>query len=160
MGEFRVVVDANEYLIHKRSGGKHPVVCPIVIGLGGAWFPHRDWDDHALVMLDWWLQRLAVLRDKCRAVVDLDFMDGPFKVQVERTDVSLLEIRCIERTATGSITRLEGACTLSELESEIVTAARKVLAGVRRASLWNEGCSKLAAFLDRLGDAAEGTDCA
>jgi hypothetical protein len=149
MGAFRVVANANEQAIRDRSRGKHPIVCPIAIKLGEIWFPHECWDDFALVILDWWIQRVVGLCRGDTTSAKLDFMDGPFEIDVQLAGESSLEIRCLERKASGSTVRATGSCSLAEFESEIVTAARNVLAGVQKAGMWNEACTKLQAFLDQ-----------
>ncbi len=149
MGSFRVVVNANEETIRERSRGKHPIVCPIAIKLAETWFPHESWDDFALVILDWWIQRVIGLCRENAPSAKLDFMDGPFEIDVQRSAQSCLELRCLERKASGSTVRARGSCSPAEFENEIVAAARNVLAGVRKAGMWNDACAKLQAFLDQ-----------
>jgi hypothetical protein len=144
--QFRIKVQADADIIRSRSRGKHPIVCPIAICIGSRCFPHPDWDDFALTILDWWLQQVVELQRGNSRVADLQFMDGPVSVRMTPSSASLWKVECL-RQGRETIVEIAGECDPAQIKSEIVAAIRQVLSGVREAGLSSEGCSKLEAAL-------------
>src|SRR5438105_2466489 len=89
---FEIRVQADSEVIHERSHGKHPIVCPIAVKLAGKWFPHESWDDFALVILETWHEELRGLD---QGAAKLHFTDGPWMIRVSVTGTGLWLVEAI-----------------------------------------------------------------
>jgi hypothetical protein len=60
------------------------ITCGIWFEAGGAPFPSEGWNDFVVVILGWWSAELRALpaRGNPRATVRLEFMDGPYEVEI------------------------------------------------------------------------------
>jgi hypothetical protein len=69
-----VVVDLSSFE-QRRSGS---ITGRVYLQFGDRFFPERDWSDFPVVVLEWWLGSID------SAVPVLHFMDGPFRVVLDR----------------------------------------------------------------------------
>ncbi|MFN8040374.1 MAG: hypothetical protein U0Q07_14275 [Acidimicrobiales bacterium] len=79
-GGLAVVVDVAGL---RRSAGRG-ITAAIWLEAGEERFPETGWNDFAVVILGWWLAELRALpaRKSPRATARLEFMDGPFEVEI------------------------------------------------------------------------------
>lgn len=70
-------------------------------------YPHERWSDYCIIVLEWWTVRLKEIMEGVEKV-DLAFMDGPYRISVNRVDLTGVELttRQGELFATISIAEL------------------------------------------------------
>lgn len=79
-------------------------------------FPAANWDDF-LVILAHWKSALKALHNGA-ATAKLGFMDGPFEIQISRTEKTGA-LTLIKRVAEGETVLGNYICCLDRLESEL-----------------------------------------
>jgi|ERR1700683_4787577 hypothetical protein len=145
--KFRIDVQADAAIIRSSSHGRHPIACPITVHIGDRCFPHPDWDDFALTILEWWFQAVAELRGGNTRTANLLFMDGPLMIRLTARSADLWGVECVREGKNSSTVEVFGECDPGQISSEITKALDQVLAGVRQAGLWSDDCSKLEMYL-------------
>lgn len=106
--------------------------------VGGIWlrcdheaFPEEGWSDFPIPILTWWLRELADMEQGQKQEGDLYFMDGPYKIRIERA-ADLAQWRVIGvRRALHTHETDWGTVPQELVKAAIVTAADAVLAVCR-----------------------------
>lgn len=57
-------------------------------------FPEEGWNDFPVVVLRWWIEAVRRILDGGSESEELDFMDGPFVLVVDRSGERDLLVRC------------------------------------------------------------------
>lgn len=81
-------------------------------------FPDVGWSDFVVVILCWWIDRLAALTRGQKTAV-LSFMDGPFEVRASDYDGTTAEIELVRRgtrSTTLAVARINTLTLLSSIE--------------------------------------------
>jgi hypothetical protein len=107
--------------------GREGVVANINILLGNAAFPDAGWSDFPAPILGWWLDALDAMAGD--AVVDLEFMDGPYAVRVSPlSDPG--HVRMLGRNLGGppSVVESRVVASLQQLREAVVDAGWATLA--------------------------------
>jgi hypothetical protein len=88
-------------------------------------FPDDSWNDFVLVILRWWSEAVAALKDRGSDETELAFMDGPFVVRLRRHGDEEYAADFIDRSRN----RVLGHATvqLPDLTQNIVDAAELAL---------------------------------
>ena len=92
------------------------------VAIGERTYPEIGWNDFPVVILGWWCEALARLSSKRDARVELRFMDGPFRLAVERCDSGGDEVRISDERGMTL-----GVATLDALVRATAGAARALL---------------------------------
>lgn len=79
-----------------RRSRRGAITGSVFIRVGALCFPEEGWSDFAVVILGWWVEALRGLEPRHGAVVDLQFMDGPYWVRVAVVGPGVLRAECIE----------------------------------------------------------------
>lgn len=89
------------------SGDCQKRTCPIYWEHNGMVYPHERWSDYCIIVLEWWTVRLKEIMEGVEKV-DLPFMDGPYRISVNRVELTGVELttRQGELFATTSIAEL------------------------------------------------------
>jgi len=107
---------------------KGAILGNIWVKLGEIAFPSDDWSDFVVVILTWWLDKIPALRQhNSGSIHELQFMDGPYYIQLIIDDQEMVWIVCKERITNGSRVIYECHCLNEEICKAIISAARTVL---------------------------------
>jgi hypothetical protein len=141
----RLVVDASNIVL--RSNG--PATGDIALAIAGTVFPVEGWNDFSVVILEAWLRALVLLMStRRRARVRVHFMEGPFAVDLVRRDSGAIEVRAVERRATGELERAVAEAAPLNLMEDAVSAAGEVVAHCRRQGPSSRDLEQLEAALE------------
>jgi hypothetical protein len=88
----------------------------------GEYFPENGWSDFPVPILAWWLHELFSDANPTR----LDFMDGPFTLEVRRNGKTA-SISGIERTAGADRITFVHETGIVDLQNSVINCARDVL---------------------------------
>nr|VFK39667.1 MAG: hypothetical protein BECKSD772F_GA0070984_104612 [Candidatus Kentron sp. SD]VFK47130.1 MAG: hypothetical protein BECKSD772E_GA0070983_10886 [Candidatus Kentron sp. SD] len=58
------------------------VIGDICFSVGDWYFPDKDWDDFVVVFLSWLTSQLTELNFNKKSIVEVDFMEGDFKISL------------------------------------------------------------------------------
>lgn len=79
-----------------RRSAKGSITGSLHVQLGMLAFPDRGWSDFVVVVLVWWLDALYRLAAGHRTVA-LEFMDGPYAMQVTAVDMPTWTLECVRK---------------------------------------------------------------
>ncbi|MDA4848906.1 hypothetical protein [Hoeflea poritis] len=88
-------------------------------------FPEKNWSDFVIVLLGWWLTAVAKIHSNRSDAEHLEFMDGPFYIELNRIDEENVSIACFERDVSKPEYLMEFSA--SELFDQILDASRAAL---------------------------------
>lgn len=99
--------------------------------LGEQAFPGAGWSDFIVVVLGWWIGQLLDLRRANKSDVEFLFMDGPYSILVKEDRDGALALSF--RKGSDPAPRMPPVTwtTRHELETELLTNAREVVAACR-----------------------------
>lgn len=78
------------------ASGSGVITGVIFFELEGRQFPDSSWNDMVVTVLGWWLSGLINLAAEGGSNAALRFMDGSFRVSLERLDATMCRAYCIE----------------------------------------------------------------
>jgi hypothetical protein len=97
--------------------------------------PDPDWNDFILPVLTRWVVRIDEIA-RCRAESGvLEFMDGPYYLDVERRDAVSVHVSFVERQTNRDVILDTAFFNLDELVSAVMRAAGTVIEAVRNRGL-------------------------
>lgn len=79
----------------------------IYLDLISSQFPDDRWNDHPVVLLSWWLDRLNAILSSVTSRVELRFMDGPFGLEIKRLHAGNYHLQTLERDIPTHVTNVE-----------------------------------------------------
>jgi hypothetical protein len=105
--------------------GSGVVTGVVFLDLGSKQFPGPGWNDFVVVVLGWWLEAtLQVLRGPSTKAT-LRFMDGPYRVEIERIGPVECHLRCVDEHGAGS-TSAEWTGPFGAIADSLYSAAKAV----------------------------------
>jgi hypothetical protein len=126
--DVRVNVRAESLTLSRRGA----IFGEIFITLNAHNFPDGRWNDFIVVVLGWWCEQCAnLLRGRLQA--ELWFMDGPFFVQLQRTEDEVWAIRFLRHRAVASPGMVETE-PVSGLADPVAISSQTFVGSVVRAS--------------------------
>ena len=100
-------------------------------------FPDEEWSDFVVIVLAEWLKSVSALVDRRSKTEELSFMEGPYAVELRRTDSSpLLTLKAVARTRRGSKIVVSDEVDGGQLLERLVDAGH-VVADACREKNWN-----------------------
>jgi hypothetical protein len=155
MAEFEIVMtgaDGNSGAVRAVNKKDHrfPVCMPFSVRIGGVAFPHSEWDDFAIVVLNSWLENIAEIEVQGSGKACLRFMDGPFQIEVERLDSKTCRLMGVQRSVHGKNVECMAQVPLNDLRATLIQAAKRTLKMARGGSILENDCSKLAQSVKRM----------
>lgn len=147
--KFRIGVNtAEEILSHPPPQFRHLnlIFTPFGIDIGKHAYPMPGWTDFAGVFLfRWWraVWRLAEGKSRCAR---LPFW-YTYEMWLRRTAGPWWRLSLVERKPESKHVSHEALVVPEVVESELLTATQKLLAGARRVGVWTEDCAALEAVL-------------
>ncbi len=122
MRELSIKLKTNTFELTDRNS----VLAVIFFDFGEKKFPDEDWDDFIVVILNWWLEAIGSINSVTGSKTELNFMDGPFSLEIGKLGDNLCKIDCIERRIKGKIIEYSALCQFSKIVDEVLNAARIV----------------------------------
>jgi hypothetical protein len=134
---FRVVVDTQS--LSRSSRGQVSGV--VYTEISAMPFPERKWSDSVVILLASWLESLASAATVANSHVSLRFMDGPFRIEVERGGDYAL-IRAID-SRRGDAVVSEARTDFGTIRDAIALAAAQVLRACSDKTWWSPDIDRL-----------------
>ena len=131
------------------AGPGGPVNGPIWLVLHGKAFPADGWDDFVVVVLGWWTAALERLISGSSRREIVDFMDGPYEVELAASDRDVLRIETKRRDEDRGYSHVVDG-DMKQVVSQVACQARRVLAECRRLDWWSGDADALRASLQSL----------
>lgn len=83
MKALEIVVDTNSFRV-SRAGA---LTGRLHVKIDGRPFPDDSWNDFVIVVLGWWCETMASFSGSHAGSARMRFMDGPFAIELQRTEV-------------------------------------------------------------------------
>jgi len=133
------IVNVNKESLSVRGG---LATADIWMEVDGISFPKVQWNDFAIVIMGWWCVGLIRLLRNESAREIFDFMDGPYSVELSRTEGSAGRLSAFE----GAGRRCEvasGGVVISEFAHDFVIEARILLRRCKEINWWSTDANQL-----------------
>ena len=112
-------------------------------------FPHAEWTDFTVVVLDWWvIAALRLLRGEQQAV-EVRFMEGPFLVTIEAQSERTWRLKLVEAGHRAAV-KAEATVEARPLIRSILDASNAVLTLCRERRWWSSDAETLVYSLGQL----------
>ena len=92
--KLKLVIDEDSFYLNKE--GSTSVIGIIYFDVNGYFFPERGWDDFVVALVSWLAKITIELSFDKQREVEMDFMDGPFKISLKLDDKSQCTVNFIE----------------------------------------------------------------
>lgn len=126
-----------------------PAIAGLWLATDGAAFPMARWSDLVVVVLGWWVAAiLRLLRSNSRRE-RLQFMDGPYAVEISRASTGRLRMQMFAGPSGGSEVAV-GEADLVSFVGELAAQSRRLLEECRLREWWSRDAELLASSLDDL----------
>ncbi len=120
----------------------------IWLEINGRDFPMRQWNDFVIVVMSWWAA--AMLRLVRGSIAEtVDFMDGPFTVEITKTPAGLLRFRALEGSNRSNEMAI-GEGTSNSFISRLISESQEVLSSCRRRAWWSKDAEILESSIEAL----------
>jgi len=145
MTQSSIVVEVNS--VRARPGG--PATANIWLIVDGYEFPTPRWNDFVVVVLGWWVATLLVLLRNTSTRETVNFMDGPYAVEVSKTLSGMLKFRALEgsgrtrEVATGEEPAMPFILGL-------LSQSHEILEECKRQGWWSKDAETLESSLEAL----------
>jgi hypothetical protein len=126
-----------------------PATANVWLSLAGCEFPMRGWNDFAVVILGWWATALLRLLRNVSTRETVNFMDGPYSVEVSRTPSGMLHLRALEGS-TRNREMATGEVEANPFVLGLISQSRGVLDACRRQGWWSNDAQTLESALAAL----------
>jgi hypothetical protein len=121
----------------------------IWLDVGGCKFPAEGWNDFVVVVLGWWANALLRLLRSDSANETVNFMDGPYTVEVSMTSAGMLRFRALEGIGRHIEKSSGDALPIAFVES-LILQSHEVISACRRQGWWSKDAEYLASSLELL----------
>jgi len=118
------------------------VYCEISLVVDGICFPDSRWTDFAVVVLAWWCQALLRLLRGESGRIEVDFMEGPYLVELQRAGPGLVLLSLVEAGLERRVEKRVEAEAFS-LAQSVVAASDRVLLECKTRNWWSVDADKL-----------------
>jgi hypothetical protein len=140
MKEARLIL-GDDSLSRSNSGHIHGLLCIQVEELR---FPSADWNDFVVVVLGWWCRACHELIGNGNGSPEVPFMDGPYRVQMQRHEKQSIELKLIENRSSGSAVQHQAHVSEDVLLESVVAAAEKTVSECGKRQWWSRDVDELA----------------
>jgi hypothetical protein len=115
-------------------------------------FPGEKWSDFPVIVVSWWLKELTSLTAGGSERVELDFMDGPYAVEVE-AEGALWLMKFMRRAADSATTVDRFAIQPDALIASVVTGAKSLVETCRSNKWSSDDLAQIEKYLATLAPA-------
>lgn len=148
------MIELNESSVD-RSGTSETITGGICLRLSDTAFPASDWDDFVVPILTAWADAVTRLLTGASTREHVQFMDGPFEVEIVQTSPDTWTLHLIERGLAGPQVAT-ATVDPTPLAASVVDASERTLRTLARRDWQSRDVSLLAAAGKRLRRAVEG----
>ncbi|MEZ0469593.1 hypothetical protein [Luteimonas salinilitoris] len=141
----KIIADAGSLCARKNE----PATADIWLEINGTEFPARNWNDFAVVIMGWWSDALLRILRKISDRELIDFMDGPYAVEVTCVPGGRLMLRALQGVDRKLEVEAGEVFTLSFVH-EFVFQAHRLLDACKHKNWWSKDAEMLAASLQPL----------
>ena len=126
--DVKIIVDENSLT----KGNDDVIFGKIYISVGDSSFPDKKWDDFIVVIMSWWNEELLKIMDNNEMDnnekdYQLNFMDGPYEVVINRKPFERLELECLRRGRDKNVVLSRVSCSLNEFSNQLIKATETVI---------------------------------
>ena len=114
-----------------------PVTGCIWLEFNGNCFPEHAWNDLVIVVMGWWLAALLRLQRQESQRETIDFMDGPYRLEISRTETGMLSVRAFD-DQRGKDAVATGETPLPPFVAQATAQAVALLEACRRNRVWSK----------------------
>jgi hypothetical protein len=126
------------------------ITANICLRLGEHEFPARNWNDFAVVISEWWASALQRLLEGNSSRELVDFMDGPYAVEITATSSGELSFRTLRGVNRETqVTSCQGVPATLFIQ-DFIGQARDLLRACERQNYWTDDVKGLQASLNLL----------
>lgn len=118
--------------------------------LEGREFPSHGWNDFVVVVLAWWATALLRLLRGTSKKELVNFMDGPYTVEVSWPSPETFQLRALEG-AKRNHERAVGSAPAVEFAISLIAQGRDILEACRQQEWWSSDAAALESALSALG---------
>ena len=122
----------------------------LYLKLGDLCFPDVAWSDFVVVVLEWWCSALQRLHQGDPGPIDVPFMDGPYRVEIESLADERLDVTLVRSGARHDQETARSIVDRSQLTHSLIVAARAVLRQCRQHGWSSRDIEALSESLDAL----------
>jgi hypothetical protein len=133
--------------LHVHAQG--PATAGIWLVTSGSEFPRAGWNDFVVVVLGWWSAAILRLLGDNPGRERVQFMDGPYAVEVSKAQSGRLQLRMFAGPSGGHEVAV-GEADIKQFIRELVTQSGKLLDECRLREWWSPDAEALAAHLQDL----------
>lgn len=90
-------------------------------------YPDNGWTDFGVTIIGWWMNAITELLDESASKVSCEFMDGPFRFDVEVMKNNDWRVSFVEERAEREEYKWQGILKAHEVTDGIIAAARTLL---------------------------------
>jgi len=126
--KFKLIIKEDSFYVNKE--GSESVIGIIYFDADGYSFPDPSWDDFVVVLLSWLINRIIELIFDKNKEVEMDFMDGPFKVSIKLDDKNQCTMNFIEGEKLDDeeeIIHKTIKVPFDSVKNEVINSCKKVL---------------------------------
>lgn len=106
------------------SGYEQMINTTFYLEYNGCFFPDDQWTDFAYPVIDIWTETLLSYKNSITAKFELFFMDGSYKLSIQKHLNEMLVVRCINFRSTSTC-ELEFECSYLEFLDMLLIATNK-----------------------------------
>jgi hypothetical protein len=140
-----IIVDTTS--LEARTGAS--ATANLWLEIDGREFPCRGWNDFVVVVLAWWARALLRLFRGTSEKERVNFMDGPYAVEVSGPSSDTFWFRAIEGVERNHETASGGAPAV-EFAVSLIVQGREVLEACKQRGWWSSDAVALASSLNLL----------
>lgn len=126
--QLKLIVDKESFYLNKE--GSTSVIGIIYFDLDGYFFPEHGWDDFVVALVSWLAKITIELSFDKKKEVEMDFMDGPFKISLRLNNKSQCTVSFVEgEKLAGDKEIIHKTITLpfEDFKKEVIKACSKIL---------------------------------
>jgi len=122
----------------------------IWLEINGIQFPMLRWNDFAVVVMSWWAIALLRLLRGTSILETVNFMDGPYTVEVSISSPGMLQIRALRRCVAQVDEVATGEEPTTPFILGLISQSSKILDACKRQGWWSKDAEILESSLEAL----------
>ena len=92
MNKFKINLEKETFYINNSNS----VIGIICFSIDDWFFPSKRWDDFVVILLAWLTKQVVALAFNKEKIIEMDFMEGDFKISIKNSSQNLCTVHFIE----------------------------------------------------------------